>query len=92
MQTRYSNLPALKGKGNIEPVLEGDVLVLRGSVESAADRQLAEDLLSLEPGVNQVRNELVIGQPASAPVPVSLVVPATAAPSAPKIASRPLER
>jgi hypothetical protein len=89
MQTRYSNLPALQGKAKIEPVLEGDVLVLRGQVESAAARQLAEDLLSLEPGVGQVRNELVIAQPASTPVSVS--VPAVE-PSAPKRVSRPLER
>lgn len=92
MQTRFLNLPALKGKGSIEPVLEGDTLVLRGRVESAADRQLAEDLLSLEPGVSQVRNELEIVQSASAPVPVSAVAPASAEPLAPKRVSRPLER
>ena len=92
MQTRYSNLPALKGKGSIEPVLEGDTLVLRGSVESAAARQLAEDLLSLEPGVNQVRNELEIVQPGSAPSPVSVGAPEYAEPSAPTRVSRPLER
>lgn len=89
MQTRYSNLPALQGKAKIEPVLEGDVLVLRGQVESAAARKLAEDLLSLEPGVGQVRNELVIAQPAA--VPVSVSAPA-AEPSAPRRVSRPLER
>ncbi len=91
MQTRYSNLPALKGKSSIELVLEGDILVLRGQVESEADRQLAEDLLSLEPGVSQVRNELGIVRPASAPaVPVSF--PASAEPLAPRRVSRPLER
>jgi len=92
MQTRYANLPALAGKGKIEPVLEGDTLVLRGHVETAADRKLAEDLLSLEPGVSQVRNELEIVQPASAPVPASVVAPASEAPSAPRRVSRPLER
>jgi hypothetical protein len=92
MQTRYLNLPALKGKGSIEPVLEGDTLVLRGRVESAADRKLVEDLLSLEPGVNQVRNELEIVQSASAPVPVSVESPVSAEPLAPKRVSRPVER
>lgn len=92
MQTRYSNLPALKGKGSIEPVLEGEILVLRGQVESEADRQLAEDLLSLEPGVSQVRNELVVVLPVSAPVPVSMVTPASAEQSVPRRVSRPLER
>lgn len=89
MQTRFANLPALKGRASIEPVLQGDTLVLRGSVESAAERQLVEDLLSLEPGVGPVRNELAIVQREPA-IPVS--IPASVEPSAPKRESRPLER
>jgi hypothetical protein len=65
---RYLNLPALKGKGNIAVVMEGDTLVLQGQVQSAADRKLAEDLLSLEPEVTQVRNELeIVPRASSAP-------------------------
>jgi osmotically-inducible protein OsmY len=88
LQTRFANLPALKGRGSIEPVMEGDVVVLRGQVASAADRKLAEDLLSLEPGVGQVRNELVIAQSAID----NSSSPASAAPSVPRTATGPLER
>lgn len=97
MTTRFANLPALKGKGNIVTVMDGDTLVLQGTVQTAADRKLAEDLLSLEPGVTQVRNELRVSQsespaPAS-PSPASTsVAPASAEQPVPKIASRPLER
>lgn len=103
MTTRYANLPALKGKSKIAMVMEGDTLVLQGQVQSAADRKLAEDLLSLEPGVNLVRNELTV-VPQELPIPVSTlaprsetetvssVVPASAQSSAPKRVSQPLER
>jgi osmotically-inducible protein OsmY len=101
MTTRYANLPALAGKGNIAMVMEGDTLVLQGQVQSAADRQLAEDLLSLEPGVTLVRNELEIAQP-ELPIPVStssagnpasnLETAAYVPPSAPRRVSQPLER
>jgi hypothetical protein len=101
-QSRYTNLPALKGKGNIEVLMEGDTLVLRGQVASAGDRKLAEDLLSLEPEVSQVRNELEIVPPASSPPelnpparsqPVgSLGAGSSGEASAPRRASRPLER
>lgn len=101
MTTRYANLPALAGKGNIAMVMEGETLVLQGQVQSAADRQLAEDLLSLEPGVNLVRNELEIAPPelptpvttSSAANPASNLEPvAYVQPSAPRRVSQPLER
>jgi len=40
---------------------EGSVVVLQGSVASEHDRALAEQLARLEPGVWDVRNELVVG-------------------------------
>ena len=115
MTTRYANLPVLQGKGNIATVMEGDTLVLQGQVQTAAEKKLAEDLLSLEPGVTLVRNELVVAPPdLPTPPPVSslpasnpaaasrsgatlestrsVVVPASAALSAPRRASQPLER
>jgi hypothetical protein len=97
MTVRYANLPALKGRGNIATTMEGDILVLRGQVDTAADRKLAEDLLSLEPGVNLVRNELEIAQSAL-PIPVSTnpgsnrAAPASAEPSVPRRVCQPLER
>lgn len=105
LQVRYANLPALMGKSRIEAVMEGDTLVLRGQVQSAAEMELAEDLLSLEPGVGPVRNELEIVRSLSAPQPetpvsvnstgfdsVNSESAESAAPSAPKSVSRPLER
>lgn len=97
MTLRYANLPALAGKGRIAMVMEGDTLVLQGQVQSAADRQLAEDLLSLEPGVNLVRNELEIVQ-SELPSPVSTnsatspAAPASFEQLAPTRVSQPLER
>ncbi len=93
LQTRFDNLPALKDKGSITTSMEGDVLVLRGQVASAADRKLAEDLLSLEPAVSQVRNELVIVQSASVnPATTNPAKPASAGALAPASVSRPVER
>lgn len=96
-QHRYSNLPALRNKGQIEVLIEGDTLVLRGQVGSAADKKLAEDLLSLEPEVTAVRNELEI-VPGAASSPAgssSLNSPArdsSVAVSAPRTVSQPVER
>jgi len=43
---------------------QGDTLILRGRVATRADRDLAENLARLEPGVWNVRNELVVaGEP-----------------------------
>lgn len=97
MTLRYANLPALAGKGRIAMVMEGDTLVLQGQVQTAADRKLAEDLLSLEPGVNQVRNELEIAQselptPVSRSAATSPAAPASFEQLVPTRASQPLER
>lgn len=60
-------LTALLGRtpqiARISPIsvtMEKDTAVLRGQVRSQRDRQLAEDIVRLEPGVWGVRNELVI--------------------------------
>lgn len=44
--------------------LEDGTFVLRGKVATAGDRAMAEQLARLEPGVDQIRNELVVGTPA----------------------------
>lgn len=46
---------------SLEAAWEGETVVLRGAVETEHDRALAEQLARLEPGVRQVRNELVVG-------------------------------
>ncbi len=46
----------------ISVTMERETAVLRGRVRTMRDRQLAEDLVRMEPGVWQVRNELVVGE------------------------------
>jgi hypothetical protein len=60
LQTRLGRLPALTTVGPIQVALEGEAVVLRGTVASEGDRQLAEELLMLEPEVSLVRNELKV--------------------------------
>lgn len=60
LQTRLGRLPALTSVGPIEVALVGEAVVLRGTVASEGDRQLAEELLMLEPEVTQVKNELKV--------------------------------
>jgi osmotically-inducible protein OsmY len=51
---------------------QGDTLILRGRVATRADRDLAENLARLEPGVWNVRNELVVGgEPDTSPAGVT---------------------
>lgn len=49
---------------SIEVELDGGTAVLRGTVASESDRRVAERTAKLEPGVRQVRNELVVAAPA----------------------------
>ncbi len=44
---------------------QNGVVVLRGQVESEHARRLAENLVRLEPGVREVRNELQVARPGS---------------------------
>ena len=64
---RLTKVQGLSQIGKIEASLEGNrTVVLRGTVATEADRQLAEGLARLEPEVLAVRNELVVGSaPAS---------------------------
>ncbi len=54
--------PQIARLSAISVTMEKDTAVLRGQVRTQRDRQLAEDIVRLEPGVWQVRNELVVGQ------------------------------
>lgn len=67
--TRFQSMPSFKALGPINVSLQERTVVLRGSVATAHDRDLAERLALLEAGVDQVRNELTIGQPAASSVP-----------------------
>ncbi len=51
---------ALPSRGNINVVMEDDVVVLRGAVVSERERRFAEGLVRTTPGVREVRNELEV--------------------------------
>ncbi len=64
------------GKGEITVSMEGSTAVLRGTVESAHARDVAERLAMLEPGIAEVRNELIV-RPAE-PKPETVPTPTAA--------------
>jgi hypothetical protein len=51
---------SIKSRDNISVNMEGTVVHLQGQVGSARDRRLAESLIRLTPGVQDVRNDLVV--------------------------------
>jgi osmotically-inducible protein OsmY len=60
--------PALSSRfGTVRVSVEGDMVVLRGSVPSESDRLLAAQIAMLEPAVVSVRNELTVATPAAVP-------------------------
>ena len=59
--TRSASLPSRAG---IQAMMEGDSVVLRGTVGSADERQLAEAMARLTPGVFDLRNELQVRETA----------------------------
>jgi hypothetical protein len=60
LERGLARAPGLSTFGPINASLENTTAVLRGRVATEADRQLAEGLALLEPGVVAVRNELVV--------------------------------
>src|SRR5262245_39024837 len=79
LNTAFTKVSGLTKLGPIEATLEGTTAVLRGRVATEADRQLAEGLARLEPGVGAVRNELVVGS-AAATTTESLPSPTSSTP------------
>jgi hypothetical protein len=75
------NMPAIQTSGSPLSVStastdQGTVVVLRGTVATAEDRMVAEQLALLEPGISKVQNELTVATPpASEPLPGPLPVP-----------------
>ena len=59
-----ASVSAVAGSGASVKV-DGETVVLRGTVASEADRRIAERMVMLEPGVRQVRNELTVQRDAS---------------------------
>lgn len=55
-----SRSPHISGSSRIAVLVEGRTARLQGEVPSAKDRDLAEVLLSFEPGISEIRNDLVV--------------------------------
>src|SRR5262249_40038408 len=70
LQQIIDRTSALKGRKNITVGVDGNVVVLRGEVSSERERRLAEGILRLEPGVTEIRNELVVTGPTLPPLPI----------------------
>ncbi|MCC6126206.1 MAG: hypothetical protein IT426_14685 [Pirellulales bacterium] len=57
------------GNRSLSPLqasLQGRTLILKGTVATEHDKSLAEKMMLLEPGIDRVQNELVVGAPDTA--------------------------
>ena len=57
---RFAKMPLPTNLANVQFTMEGRIAVLRGQIAAIEDGKLVESLLSLEPGIDGVRNELVV--------------------------------
>ncbi len=57
---RLERMPQIVKRSPIRVVMRGETAILRGRVASRHDRELAENVVRMEPGVWDVRNELVV--------------------------------
>jgi hypothetical protein len=78
-QTRLTRLPSIRFVGPASVTLEGRTAVLRGTVATAEDRELAEALTMMEPDVQVVKNELKVDSSATTAEDLP-TVPATNSP------------
>ena len=60
LQGVLSRSTVLTAPENIQVSMNGDTVVLRGTVPRERDRRQAEGLIRLTPGVRDVRNEIVV--------------------------------
>jgi hypothetical protein len=61
VRTAVERSGRLQANGNaLRVVMDGPVVVLRGTVTDRDDRNLAEDVVRLIPGVQEVRNEIAV--------------------------------
>jgi hypothetical protein len=79
LQGRIDRLAVDHNLGQPQVAVVGDTVVLRGVAESESQMLVLANLISLEPGVRTVRNEMTIaGAPATVPVAATPAAPATA--------------
>ena len=67
MTQRLARLPAIHWSTPGQVVIHGRTAVLRGVVATAHDRDLAEQVVRLEPGIEQVQNLLVVAANSTKP-------------------------
>ncbi len=68
---RFANMPLPPSVANVKITMVGRTAVLRGQIDAVEDGKLVENLLSLEQGIDGVKNELVIaGASEEVPAPV----------------------
>jgi hypothetical protein len=71
LQTRIARLSVDHSLGQPQIAVEGDTVVLRGVAESENQMMVLANLISLEPGVRVVRNEMTIAGADAAVTPVA---------------------
>ena len=59
-QVRFSRIPQIRDNTSVKVEMVGQVAWLRGEVKSQHDRDLIGRMILLEPGIADVRNELVV--------------------------------
>jgi hypothetical protein len=67
VQARLTRIPQLQDNGLITVEMDGRVAVLRGAVVSSDERELVARLVLLEPGIADVRNELLVAPAQATP-------------------------
>jgi hypothetical protein len=60
VQGVFARSTALPSRDNIRVAMEGNMVVLRGTVNDSRERLLSEAMIRLTPGVYEVRNELQV--------------------------------
>jgi hypothetical protein len=82
LQNRIDRLAVDHNLGRPQVSVEGDTVVLRGVADSESQILVLANLISLEPGVRTVRNEMTLAQSPDATVPVATTPTAETAPAA----------
>jgi hypothetical protein len=77
LQTRIASLAVDHSLGQPQIAVEGDTVVLRGVAESETQMLVLANLVSLEPGVRTVRNEMTLAGAPAVAAPVTAVPAAT---------------
>ncbi|MCY2988534.1 MAG: BON domain-containing protein [Planctomycetota bacterium] len=67
VQSKLVKIPQVRSSGSVKVEMEGKIAVLRGEVKSQRERDLIGRMLLLEPGISDVRNELVVAPPVPSP-------------------------